>query len=336
MSDGRKIYVKASAQISVQQPLSEEWITAPVWHNEPYTRSIDPNFREWLNPLESRRLGKILKRALITSLKVMRDTGITQPEAIITGTGLGCIDYTEQFLDQLCREGEEMLKPTYFMQSTHNTISSLIAIYQKCHGYNSTYSHRGVSFDSALFDAFIQLKMGDIANALVTANDELTPTYFKILQRVGFVGVPGQVTASEASVAMILSEEPEQALCEIVDMRMCFGQPDTVAWPTDVDAVLVGLNGSELNDRAYDFVHQRYASVPMLRYKHLFGECYSASGLGIYAAAHLLSQGKAPSFMRCDGKDDGKETVLPLNRLLVVNHSDSDNFSYVLMQRVEE
>ena len=286
--------------------------------------------------MESRRLGKILKRALITSLKVMRDTGITQPEAIITGTGLGCIDYTEQFLDQLCREGEEMLKPTYFMQSTHNTISSLIAIYQKCHGYNSTYSHRGVSFDSALFDAFIQLKMGDIANALVTANDELTPTYFKILQRVGFVGVPGQVTASEASVAMILSEEPEQALCEIVDMRMCFGQPDTVAWPTDVDAVLVGLNGSELNDRAYDFVHQRYASVPMLRYKHLFGECYSASGLGIYAAAHLLSQGKAPSFMRCDGKDDGKETVLPLNRLLVVNHSDSDNFSYVLMQRVEE
>jgi hypothetical protein len=96
--------------------------------------------------------------------------------------------------------------------------------------------------------------------------------------------------------------------------------------------VLVGLSGSEQNDQAYQAIRQRYASLPMLRYKHLFGECYSASGLGVYAAAHLLSQGMAPSFMRCDGKT----TVLPLNRLLVVNHSDGDNFSYVLMQRVEE
>lgn len=332
MSGGRKIYVNAATQISLQQPLSDAWMTTPVWCNEPYSRCIDPNFREWLNPLESRRLGKILKRALVTSLKVMRDTGITQPDAIITGTGLGCIEYTELFLDLLCRDGEEMLKPTYFMQSTHNTISSLIAIQQKCHGYNSTYSHRGVSFDSALFDAFIQLRVGDIANALVTANDEMTPVGFKILQRTGYVGLPGQVTASEASMAMILSEESEKALCEIVDMKMSFGQPDTTTWPLHVDAVLVGLSGSEQNDQAYQAIRQRYASLPMLRYKHLFGECYSASGLGIYAAAHLLSQGMAPSFMRCDGKT----AALPLNRLLVVNHSDGDNFSYVLMQRFEK
>ena len=65
MSDHRRIYIKGASQISVQQPLAEDWMTAPVWHNEPYTRSIDPNFREWINPLESRRMGKILKRALV-------------------------------------------------------------------------------------------------------------------------------------------------------------------------------------------------------------------------------------------------------------------------------
>jgi len=331
MSDHRRIYIKGASQISVQQPLAEDWMTAPVWHNEPYTRSIDPNFREWINPLESRRMGKILKRALVTAMKVMKDTGVSQPDAVITGTGLGCIENTELFLDQLCREGEEMLKPTYFMQSTHNTISSLISIQQKCHGYNSTYSHRSVSFDSALFDAFVQLRVGDIRNALVTGNDEMTPSYFKILQRTGFVGQPGQVTASETSVAMLLSEDKEHALCEMADMNMYFGQLNTAALPTAVDAVLLGLNGNELNDSAYEPVMQHYASVPMLHYKHLFGECYTVSGLGIYAAAHLLKSGDVPAFMRCDGCKE----PLSVNSLLVVNHSDGENFSYVLMQRVE-
>ena len=82
-----KVYIKAATQISMQQPLSEQWMTDPVQHTEAYVRSIDPNFRELLNPLESRRMGKILKRALVTALKVMKDTGVDQPDAIITGTG---------------------------------------------------------------------------------------------------------------------------------------------------------------------------------------------------------------------------------------------------------
>jgi len=327
----KKIYIKAATQISLQQPLSEEWMTAPLWHEEPYTRSIDPNFREWLNPLESRRMGKILRRALVTAMKVMKDTGISQPDAIITGTGLGCIENTELFLDQLCREGEEMLKPTYFMQSTHNTISSLIAIQGKCRGYNSTYSHKSVSFDSALFDAFVQLRLGDIRNALVTGNDELTPSYFKILQRTGFVGQPGQVTAAESSVAMLLSQDADDVLCEIADMRMRSGRFDAGQLPEEADAVLLGVNGSEQNDAPYDAMMKQFPQVPLLRYKHLFGEGYTVSGLGIYAAAHLLKSGVVPAFMRCDGV----EQPLSVDRLLMVNHSDGENYSYVLMKRVK-
>ena len=206
----QKIYIKAATQISMQQPLSEAWLTAPERPDVPYQRSQDPNFRDWLNPLESRRMGKLMKRALVTAQKVMKETGISQPEAIITGTGLGCIENTELFLDQLCREGEEMLKPTYFMQSTHNTISSLIAIQCKCHGYNTTYSHKSVSFDSALLDAFVQMRLGDIRTALVTGNDEMTPSYFSILQRTGYIGQAGQVTAGEASVAMMLTVEKDE------------------------------------------------------------------------------------------------------------------------------
>ena len=312
MSDIR-VFIKAATQISMQQPLSEAWMTAPVEHTEPYVRSLDPNFRDWLNPLESRRMGKILKRALVTAQKVMHDSGVQQPDAVITGTGLGCIENTELFLDQLCREGEEMLKPTYFMQSTHNTISSLISIHDHLHGYNTTYSHKSVSFDSALLDAFTQLRLGDIRTALVTGNDEMTPTYFSILQRAGYVGQPGQVAAGETSVAMMLTTDPADALCEIEEVSMSVRGVQQPFAPADL--LVLGTNGVPQNDQLYREVAQQMPGVETFEYKRLFGESYTVSGLGVYAAAHLLSQGRA-------------------GRVLFVNHSDNLNVTFVTLKTV--
>lgn len=312
MSDIR-VYIKAATQISMQQPLSEEWMTSPIEYTEPYVRSLDPNFRDWLNPLESRRMGKIMKRALVTAQKVMRDSGIQQPDAVITGTGLGCIENTELFLDQLCREGEEMLKPTYFMQSTHNTISSLISIHDHLHGYNTTYSHKSVSFDSAFLDAYTQLLLGDIHTALVTGNDEMTPTYFSILQRAGYVGQPGQVAAGEASVAMMLTTDPTDALCEVEEVRMSVKDLQLPSSP--VDLLVLGTNGMPQNDCLYQKVAQQLPEVETFEYKRLFGECYTVSGIGVYAAAHLICKGRA-------------------NRILFVNHSDEYDVTYITLKTV--
>ena len=326
----KKIYILAATQISLQQPLSEAWMTDPVPTESDYTRCQDPNFREWLNPMESRRMGKIMKRALVTAMKVMKDTGISQPDAIITGTGLGCIENTQLFLEQLCEEGEEMLKPTHFMQSTHNTISSLIAIHGKCHGYNTTYSHQGVSFESALLDAFVQMRLGDIETALVTGNDELTPSFFSVLQRTGYIGQEGQVTASEGSVAMMLTTEAEGSLCEVEKVSMSYGKLIAENLSDTVDAVMLGTDGTEKNDVLYRQIADRLSGVPQLHYKHLFGEGYSASALGLYAAAHLLKKGEAPAMMRCDGHAE----PLKLGRLLFVNHCNERNISYVLLKRM--
>lgn len=308
-----RVYIKAATQISMQQPLSEAWMTAPVEHTEPYVCSLDPNFRDWLNPLESRRMGKILKRALVTAQKVMHDSGVQQPDAVITGTGLGCIENTELFLDQLCREGEEMLKPTYFMQSTHNTISSLISIHDHLHGYNTTYSHKSVSFDSALLDAFTQLRLGDIRTALVTGNDEMTPTYFSILQRAGYVGQPGQVAAGETSVAMMLTTDPADALCEIEEVSMSVRGVQQPFAPADL--LVLGTNGVPQNDQLYQEIAQQMPGVETFEYKRLFGESYTVSGLGVYAAAHLLNQGRA-------------------DRVLFVNHSDNLNVTFITLKKV--
>jgi 3-oxoacyl-(acyl-carrier-protein) synthase len=121
-------YILSAKQISIQQPLADEWMDRPVFYDEPYVRSIEPDYKQYFTSNESRRYGKILKRALLVSRQAMLASGISNPGAIITGTGLGCIENTEIFLETMLRDGEELLKPTHFMQSTHNTIGSMIAI----------------------------------------------------------------------------------------------------------------------------------------------------------------------------------------------------------------
>lgn len=324
------VYIQSATQISIQQPLCESWMQEPVIHEAPYVRCIDPSFRDWLTAMESRRMGNILRRAVVTASKVIRDTAIDQPDAIITGTGLGCIDHTEAFLRQLYEEGEEMPRPTSFMQSTHNTVSSLIAIRHHCHGYNATYSQKHLSFDSALLDAFIQLRLGDISTALVTGNDEMTPTSFSILQRSGYVGQPGQVPASEASVAMMLNTAPADALCEIEDVRIITSAEALPPFSEHVDAILMGLNGYAPHDEVYHALQQKLPAAPVLRYKHLFGEGFSSSALAVYAAAHVLKAGIIPASLLTDN-----QTTLPadIRRMLVVHHSDGHQISLITLHR---
>ncbi len=172
-------------------------------------------YSRYLPPMKARRMGKLQKRALVTALKAMEISGVGEPDAILNGTAMGCMENTVQMLNGLAAEGEAMNMPTCFMQSTHNTVASMMAIYTKNHGYNNTYSHRTVSFELALQDAFLRLRTGRLRTALVCANDELTelqlhnPTFF------------GQLEVLDRSEAWMLSVEPGgNPLYEIENVRV--------------------------------------------------------------------------------------------------------------------
>ena len=172
-------------------------------------------YSRYLPLMKARRMGKLQKRALVTALKAMEISGIGEPDAILNGTAMGCMENTVQMLNGLAAEGEAMNMPTCFMQSTHNTVASMMAIYTKNHGYNNTYSHRTVSFELALQDAYLRLRSGRLRTALVCANDELTelqlhnPTFF------------GQLEVLDRSEAWMLSVEPGgNPLYEIENVRV--------------------------------------------------------------------------------------------------------------------
>ncbi|MCR5394005.1 MAG: beta-ketoacyl synthase chain length factor [Bacteroidales bacterium] len=297
------IYVLSANQISLQQPLSQDWMHDPVLPTEPFTRSIDPDYRPYVSPIEARRMGKLLKRALATSIQTLRDTGIEHPDAIITGTGLGSVESTEAFLLDMCRNGEQLLKPTHFMQSTHNTIGSLVAIQTKSHGYNATYSHKQISFECALYDAWLQMRTSAINNALVLGQDATTPNYYHLFNLVGYDGPEMKCTCGEASVATMLATsvpEGQTPLCQLrgvslmhtPDNRRVAAALERMQVPADV-VVLAGYNGLAANDVMYDrLLADVLSQAQVLHYKQLFGESYSASALGFYAAAHWIGSGQ--------------------------------------------
>ncbi len=329
------VYLTAATQISIQKGLSEAWLDTPIIYSEPYVRSMDIDFKQWISPSESRRMGKLLKRALASSLSAMQKSCVEHPDAIITGTGLGCIENTEILLTHLCEEGEENCKPTPFMQSTHNTISSLVSINTHSHGYNATYAHKEASFDCALEDAWLQMQLGRVRTALVGGQDEMTPKYFGLLCKTGYLGNPGQV-AGEAAVSIMLNAQPvPDALCRMTYFKRCYRPTaetfrQVAAEIGSVDAVMTSISGTDATAEAHlrEAVHL-FPSTPLLQFKNIFGESYTAYGLGIYATAHVLHRQHLPEAMLIPGY--GSSTFL--QRILVLNQIGGKDYTFTVLER---
>ena len=342
-------YILSAKQISIQQPLSEDWMDNPMMYDQPFTRSIDPSYKDYVSPIEARRMGKILKRALATSKEALKAADLERVDAIITGTGYGCVENTEFFLDALSKDGEQLLKPTYFMQSTHNTISSLVAIQTKNHGYNVTYAHKGISFDSALQDTWWQFQLGKIDSALVGGHDEMTETFFHILKKGGMMSKDDE-KCGEAAVSVVLSRHREEQstsgtkpLCKLTGFTMLH-QPslnamtDAVAMLlqsagkslADVDFILTGIRGNLESDKLYrEETKTLFGDKPLLHYKHLFGESFTASGLGFYVAAQCLKAGHVPASLFVDAKEISDKQP---KCILLYNRSDGKNVSLTLLE----
>lgn len=337
----KEIYIVSASQISIQQPLVDDWISAPIYYAPSYIRSLEPNFKDFITPAEARRMGKILKRAMATSITAIKQAGIEKPDAIITGTGLGCVENTEKFLGSMCNDGEHLLTPTSFMQSTHNTISSLIAIHTHNKGYNATYSHRGISFDSALHDACTQMQLDNITSALVGSHDEVTPVVNTLARKIGVNGL----ISGEASVSMVLSTSYQyhcSAMCRIAGIKIMYRPThqqisksvNDMLYATgkniaDIDAVVLGVNGNSDNDMHYLNNIDIFEGIPALQYKHLFGDCFSASAIGVYVAATCIKKGVIPEHLFINKRD--KKDIRPKS-IIIFNQSDGKNYSIILLE----
>src|SRR6478752_7380571 len=122
-------YIHASAWISSDNAAAS---TAPWLSAETGDLSMH------IPPMQLRRMSKIVRMGIAAALSCKAESPGVVPEAITVGTAWGCVQDTEQFLKKLVAQEEQMLTPTAFIQSTHNTVAGQIALITGCNGYNNT------------------------------------------------------------------------------------------------------------------------------------------------------------------------------------------------------
>lgn len=145
--------------------------------------SDDTETAAYVSSAEARRMTPQMRRIVAAARKALMETGIT-PDAILCATRWGCMAQSMRFLQDMIESEEQQLKPTPFIQSTHNTVASLIAILTGNHGYNATYSQGEQSLSCALTDVRTQMSLGLIHTALILEFDEQVDAWDKVLQLI--------------------------------------------------------------------------------------------------------------------------------------------------------
>lgn len=315
--------------------------------------AIDPDYKKYINPIAARRMSRLIKMGITSAKMAVDESGVSIPDAIITGTGLGSVEDTEKLLSEL-KEDRQLLNPTPFIQSTYNTISSQIAITLKCHNYNSTYVHRSFSFESALQDGLLQLAEGSSKNVLVGGIDEMTEVHLNIIRRLNHwkrepasnlelfrYETPGALAGEGASYFLIGQEKTASTYCGIKGVRF-FYKPDGInaihtqitdflsehdLGPSDVDLIIAGYNGDKQFDTLYDSVlDSMFPEQPVAVFKHLCGEYYTSSGIGLWLGARIIRDQVVPETVRFN-----KKPVHATKRILIYNQYRNTHHSLILL-----
>lgn len=146
-------------------------------------RAEEPVYDGIITPAQIRRMSRLMRMGVYTGLKAMEDAGIKEVDGILTATAYGANEDTLKFLDSLNAETGTG-SPTSFIQSTHNVLGGQLALAFGCTGYNMTFTQRGFSFESALFDAKLLLGNG-YSSFLCGAADEMPASVAQIINRMG-------------------------------------------------------------------------------------------------------------------------------------------------------
>lgn len=276
------MYLSAASTISHQPTFRNPGFSASLGPVEASATLITPDYKAYVEAGLLRRMSKILRMSVACAKDCVEQAGIEQPDAIVVGTGLGCLQDTEKFLNtSLTVEG--LLPPTAFIQSTHNTMAGQISLSLGNHGYNMTHTQNTLSFEHALLDASMLLREGD-RNVLVGAADEHIDILNDVADRLSFdASAP---LTSGTSFFILSNENSGNAAAALTDVHTSGGAE---YGPEEIDAFL-DRNGLQLSD--VDLV--LYAGAPVsgatrnVAYLPLAGVYPTASAFALHYAVDVF------------------------------------------------
>ncbi|MEX0810684.1 MAG: beta-ketoacyl synthase chain length factor [Chitinophagales bacterium] len=353
----QNIYINGSACISPQPTFEEVFPFTPIEKVSNHILIEKPEYKKYISPIRLRRMKHIVRMGIATANRALKEAGISNPDAIISGTAMGCLEDTEKFLTSILENKEELLNPTAFIQSTHNTVGGQIALLNKCMNYNFTYAHRGFSYENALFDALMMLGEGTAENVLVGAVDEATHNYFLTTGRLGYWKKDTEVNnlnllnhdssgsiLGEGAAFFVLSNKKSDHSKAIFKGAQLIYKPEAITEVSDkanlllknaglefsdIDLLLCGLNGDNRQDHLYYEMAANLGIDTIGYFKHLCGEYHSVGAFANWLAAKMLQHNTVPEYVIHKGK------VIPqVKNILIYNHYYAQNHSLILMSAV--
>ncbi|KAA6441335.1 3-oxoacyl-ACP synthase [Dyadobacter flavalbus] len=286
---------------------------------------INPDYKEYIEPGLLRRMSKILRMSVACSGACLKQGGIEHPDAIVVGTGLGCLLDTEKFLNHaLTVKG--LLPPTSFIQSTHNTMAGQISLSLGNHGYNMTHTQNSVSFENALLDAMLLIDEGE-KHILAGAADEHIALLDEISKQLN-VRSDSRFT-SGASFFILSAEKSDQTLAGIKDAEAvglvknipeqitAFLDRNNVS-PEDLDLVLYAgsIVGTEDEEKGFQSFW-KMENLHVINYLKYSGIYPTASAFALHFAVDKMQHTRS------------------LKNILICNSLIQHNLGLILVQSVE-
>ena len=294
---------------------------------------------KFIEPAKRRKLSRLQQMALVAARKSFStEHSAIAPEkiCIAVGTGLGSLNDTAAFVENMILKDERAPRPALFTSSVHNSLASQIAIELNFSGLNSTPIQREISFEIALWQGATELASGRAELALVGAADELNQYQLAAGMRWGwwhasspgirpFAGalksherpLPGE---GGAMVTLGRAEDAASPLAFVSAIRI--GRSENLNAETEarwilqtlerdgiaageVDLLLTGANGLAKMDKFYRAVAEALSrlagrNIACGAYKHACGEHHSASAFGFITAVGLVRGEIAPEFCTVD------------------------------------
>jgi len=351
----KKVYINSIASISPQKTFdNSEFLDEVIIHEDQVFFAIEPVYKEYIPPAAARRMAKGIKMGVAASKIALQEANLEQVDAIITGTGMGCLRDSEKFLSGIIDNNEQFLTPTSFIQSTHNTVGGQIALELQCKGYNFTYVHDSNSFESALLDAKLQLELEEAEHILIGGVDELADHTTKLNKIIHHIKdekassnnlldskTKGTVFGEGANFFVLSNKKQASTYAEVVSVKIfnTLSQNELAETASNflkennltveaIDAIVLGNNGDVEFDRFYNELSSKlFSNTQQVCYKHLIGEFNTASPFGIWLASKTLKTQSIPSVLKRNDKNTSS-----LNTILLYNQYRGENHSFTLLK----
>jgi len=349
------IAIQSSALISPFQELEMVSLTSQMQNNfGNQANAIEPNYKDYIPAMQSRRMSRILKMTWVAAEIALKRAQIAIPESISVASSMGCLSDTIKFLQEMIENEEEFMKPTAFINSTHNTLAGYLAIGLKSKGQNFTFTHKDLNFEHTLLEAAIRLNTNEVQIVLIGAVEEITTETHTIRENLGLLRSAQQEShllfeqhekgyiEGETAAFMVLQSANKATTMPIIqwisfhyDLKSPQDFNESYhdfllanhLQKHQIQVIIGGNTGDSAADKVLNqWVEQQNNSSKYLKYKHISGEFASSGIIGIWLGSKILEQQNVPNYLNHDFNPNQK-----ISRIAIINHNGMNNYSFILL-----